>query len=295
MAAAAGLLLLLLGLFALPQRFQGQLNPTPTPTMTPSPTATSAPTVTMTIFRDEESLTLYIPQTSLPLDLSNFAYQVTTSSGTTSYALKKYNAFLGLPLAYINTLNQDVCLRLEYSNTQNPVQGDCLGDSVFLTVQPVPASDIFWYDTAANTGLIVGVSEGVQAVSYCAPGSTRCSVEWVSNLGQPTSTPQPTQEIQAQPTYTPTILVVMASATPGYPCEGHIKLTTGALLDQVRILPQSNAGGLAPVREGSNVGIVAFQRNDRKSWYQIKYEDNKYIGWILTSYVIPSATCPIEQ
>lgn len=80
------------------------------------------------------------------------------------------------------------------------------------------------------------------------------------------------------------------TTTGGFPCQGQIVFTSGALLNQVKVLPSDTSPARPPVQQGSTVTIIASQRNEGRRWYQIEYGDNS--GWIPDDYVDVSSQCP---
>lgn len=91
----------------------------------------------------------------------------------------------------------------------------------------------------------------------------------------------------------PTVMPVQATTVvKGYPCDGTILFTTGAMLDQVKVLPQKNSPKRPPIQQGQAIQILAQQNNDGLSWYQISYNENT-TGWIPASSVESGNNCPV--
>jgi len=112
----------------------------------------------------------------------------------------------------------------------------------------------------------------------------------------PTSTPNPTETMlqaipsnAAQSVIMPTVQSTIA-ASRGFPCDGQIVFTTGALLNQVRVLPSTTSPARPPVQQGATVTITASQVNSAGNWYQMTYGSNT--GWILDDYIELSSQCP---
>ena len=80
------------------------LTRTPPPAITPS--QSSADTITLTIFRDDQSFTLYVPQSVVPVSLVGLEFRVNVT-GDEQISLRldqDYAAFLGLPFGNISSL-----------------------------------------------------------------------------------------------------------------------------------------------------------------------------------------------
>lgn len=165
--------------------------------------------------------------------------------------------------------------------------------------------EINWGGILGGLAVLLGLIFGALQL---LPEQTRA--DFFSNLGliaQPTATSTATLPPTSLATTTPipttppailpatpaaTMPVPTLSPTQGYPCDGTIVFTTGALLNQVKVIPQKNAPGQPPVQQGSTVQILAKQTNDGITWYQITYNNGANTGWIPDEYVTPSANCP---
>lgn len=104
---------------------------------------------------------------------------------------------------------------------------------------------------------------------------------------------QPTTATIDIPTAAPTATFA-ENSTPttltnnGFPCEGEIVFTTGALLNVVRAIPSNTAPSRPPVQQGTIINIVNSQNVRGSLWYEIEYEGNS--GW-LTEDFITDTTC----
>ena len=148
------------------------------PSYTPQPivsattvSAVSGDSITLTIFRDEDSFTLYVPDGD-NVDLRGLAYRVTTNRGEQTYGLEGYASFLGMP--YDNLLTP-VCFRLIRSGARQPVPLEC-GSGTQLLTQELASGDVFWYDSSTNNAPLVTVLQNEAALGVCPGRSSRCEV-----------------------------------------------------------------------------------------------------------------------
>lgn len=73
-----------------------------------------------------------------------------------------------------------------------------------------------------------------------------------------------------------------------FPCTSTI-LGSGSMLNQIKVLPNSNSPANLPVQRGSTVIVMQMTQDFGETWYQIDYDDN--IGWILSSFVSVPSEC----
>ncbi len=258
-----------------PSNTPTSIPPTSTPTQraataTPTPTAVAGDSVTLMLFRDEDSLTLYVPPSDDPLSLEGLKYRVTLlGGGTISRRLDQdYAAFLGMPFANIGSLGQGLCFRLLRSGGTRPVPQVCQSGVLLLT-QQVASADVFWRDGGAAVDRTIFIYRDDRLVAACGP-EAQCAVEWPVGSA----------------------VASAFTATPGYPCDGMIVFSGGGLLNQVRITPQMNAPFRPAVQQASTVNIFDRRSNDGKVWYQMEYENGANQGWIPIEYVNASELCP---
>lgn len=91
---------------------------------------------------------------------------------------------------------------------------------------------------------------------------------------------------------TPEVIAATAipiTSTGGFPCEGTIVFTTGALLNVVRALPSTTAPSRPPVQQGAIVTVTASQVELGDLWYRIEYEQDA--GWISERYIYLAGDC----
>jgi hypothetical protein len=119
---------------------EASLTPTATATPTPSPTPVA---ITLTIYRDSDSLTLYVPATTELISLQDFAFQVTTFSGEqiTQRIDRDFTAFVGMPFSNLTSLRSAICFRLIQSG-RTPVAPQACQGTLALT-QYLASADIF--------------------------------------------------------------------------------------------------------------------------------------------------------
>ena len=248
----------------------------PPPTLTetlPAPTitvtsASSVGAVQLTLYRDEDSFTLFAPAGS---NLSNVVYSVTTQGGEQTFGIETYAGFVGLPFS---SLPQAVCFRLVRSGGTRPVPQNCQGETLLLTHQLANA-DVFWRDGSAGLDRTVLVYQGANLLGACGAGQSACPVVsgGVSVVFTATSQPTATQVVR------------------GYPCEGVIVSRSSSLLNVVRSNPSDSAPLRNPIEQGSRIRILRkIEESQVDVWYQIANMNNVSLGWVRAEYLI-SDTC----
>lgn len=266
----------------------GTPQPSSTPTTTPNPPtntpvpatpttpAPSGDTITLTIFRDQDSLTLYMPKTDQPLSLAGLVFQVEITGQNRQFPLIGYSSFGGNSiLGNVSILNSAACFRLARSGSRSPAPLECQNGALPLT-QNVADADVFWYDSTANQHRTVLVLRDGGTITVCAAGQTTCDV------GLPLVTDTQMVNVAASMT-----------ATPGYPCEGTIGASQSSIRNIVRSDPVSTASIIAGVAPGTQVLILeARQEGTKTRWYRIGYEPDTPIGWIRYDYLDLSPACP---
>lgn len=251
--------------------------PTNTPVpATPTTPAPSGDTITLTIFRDQDSLTLYMPKTDQPLSLAGLVFQVEITGQNRQFPLIGYSSFGGNSiLGNVSILNSAACFRLARSGSRSPAPLECQNGALPLT-QNVADADVFWYDSTANQHRTVLVLRDGGTIMVCAAGQTRCDTEL------PLAAAVEVVNVAASST-----------ATPGYPCEGTIGASQSSIRNIVRSDPVSTASIIAGVAPGTQVLILeARQEGTKTRWYRIGYEPDTPIGWIRYDYLDLSPACP---
>jgi TIR domain-containing protein len=147
--------------------------PTNTPPL-PTPTISSSNTITIAIFRDQDSLTLYVPDTDEQVSLEGLTFNVTTFSGEIIKRLDRdYLSFIGITF---HNLPTPICFRLVRSGSGSPTPLVCQIGGLLLTQQLADA-DIFWYESTSNQDRTVGVLKDGNYIGLCGAGQTRCDVD----------------------------------------------------------------------------------------------------------------------
>lgn len=141
------------------------------PQVTVGPVSVPPDNVLLTIFRDEDSFTLYAPAGS---DLSGLEYRVVMGAEESVYRLENYAGFRGLPFA---DLPQDACFRLIRSGGTRPTPLQCTDGALRLTQQLVSA-DVFWRDAVDGVDRTVLVYRDAALAGTCAAGEEACEIEW---------------------------------------------------------------------------------------------------------------------
>ena len=148
----------------------------PAPSDTPAPSSGDA--VTLTIYRDEDSFTLHVPESSTQVSLVGLEYRVQLFNGST--ALRRldwdFAAFRGMPFDNISSLNQATCFRLVRSGANVPAPQDC--QTALLLTQNIADADVFWYDLSTNITYMVQIVHNNNLIALCAPGQVQCVVAW---------------------------------------------------------------------------------------------------------------------
>jgi hypothetical protein len=134
--------------------------------------------VAFTLFRDEESLTVFVDGNQ-PVSLAGLTFEVTTLTGETErYPLDIFSAFLGLDFTELPT---PICLRLEYSRTDLQPPVECLSTPdvrVLMSRQLLSRANLFWYDSAAEVFRALTVTGGEEN-QLCLPGEDFCDLVYM--------------------------------------------------------------------------------------------------------------------
>lgn len=129
--------------------------------------------VDLILYRDDDSLTLYVQQT---ISLRDFTFQVATLSGETiSRRLQTYPAFVTLNFSSIEA---PACFRLERAGSTLPMPLECQGLANQF-VQTLSDADVFWYDRTARQGRVVMVMRGETPYGVCPAEIAECRIPYV--------------------------------------------------------------------------------------------------------------------
>jgi serine/threonine protein kinase len=148
--------------------------PTALPTQTNPPPTATVPSARLIVFRDQDTLFLYLPDTP-QVALDSLALEAQTAQGVhLSKMLKDYPSFLGLPF---DKMHGPICFRLTTRNSNSAVPLECrsLPAGQMLTERLTPA-DLIWYDTAANEQRRVVFTISAHEVGQCPATQNRCEI-----------------------------------------------------------------------------------------------------------------------
>jgi len=189
------------------------VTPTPTPTDMPTPTATATeiPTVTPTrtytstpsdaltetltstptaieteflamtpvilriiIFRDENSLVIYVPPSVQSVSLQGITLEVEIRGTRERYRLEDYPAFGGFGFG---TITGPLCFVLESAGNNSPLPQQCQGlEPARLLVQRLSAANVFWYDASFNQGHLILIMRGTEQLGLCPEIASACPI-----------------------------------------------------------------------------------------------------------------------
>jgi Tol biopolymer transport system component len=130
--------------------------------------------VSITLFLDEDSLTVFVPDSGT-VSLEGIGLEVDTGAGLITRFLQDYPAFLGLPF---NSLPTPICLRLERTGSSAPLPISCPSQPNRLFIQNLANADIFWFDSATNQGRLVRLTRRSEVLDFCAAGQSECSLAY---------------------------------------------------------------------------------------------------------------------
>jgi hypothetical protein len=130
----------------------------------------------LTIFRDEDSLTLYVPETDEQLSLVGLTFQAETNNGTITRRLDQdYGSFRGMPYSNISSLGTALCFRLVRDRVSASTPIECQSGVQMLT-QRLSNADVFWYDNTNNIEHLVTVSLNDKVLGICETGTSECKI-----------------------------------------------------------------------------------------------------------------------
>jgi hypothetical protein len=137
--------------------------------------------VEIIVFRDADSLTIYIPGNQT-ISLLNLGFEVTIDGKRQLYLLQDYEAFDAL---YFERVLTPSCFRLESQECDAPVPQACHGAT--LLIQRLSTADVFWYDSAMKQERTVLLMSVPSNVGICPAGQPQCVLLFVL----PTPVPSP--------------------------------------------------------------------------------------------------------
>jgi Ca-activated chloride channel homolog len=187
-------------------------------------------TINVTVFIDEDSLTVYIPDGE-SVSLRGFGFEVTIDNQTTAYLLESYPAF---SISFDN-LSAPICFRLIRNDSSMTSPTQC-PSNITLT-QLLQSGEVFWHDKSANQRRTLILIPNTLAVKFLPAGVDNLSI----SFPQPTPTASPT----STPTDTPSVTPPTLTPTP-IPPNLRIRVTI-----EIVFAPES-----AAYMEGNN-GILA--------------------------------------
>lgn len=246
------------------------LPPTAAPTNTPQPTTTPSTDFALTIFRDTDSFTLYVPASDEPYSLKNLAFLITLGNGgqVIRFLDRDFSAFLGLNYENID-LGTPLCFRLLHQQSTAVTPLDCTTPDVVLFTQTLVASDMFWYNDSTNQERTVTVLKDGATLGICAAGQSTCEIGVVL--------PDSIDSLQLSDQCTSVIKSENQSVT---------------LPNVVRAGPGRANPLRSPVPVGQVVIIDERARADNLYWYRVSDEQGSYLGWIPETHLgTPSQAC----
>lgn len=97
----------------------------------------------------------------------------------------------------------------------------------------------------------------------------------------------------ATPTQSPTITVNSTIATRGYPCDATVQDRAATFLEVVRAEPNNSSSPINSIQPRQHVSIrdKAIE-SQTYVWYYIADTNDHILGWVIASYLKPSAQCP---
>ncbi len=147
----------------------------------------------LTIFRDENNLTIYLPGSGavsildMTLEADGIAHTLATYPSVRSF--------------HANSIPRPICFRLQRSGDTTPLTGAC--PPALTITEILPNAEVFWHNQTTGTDSTILVTNSVETLGFCPAGQSECHLTFVAL----TPTPPP-------PTVTPT------SLPPPTPTEG---------------------------------------------------------------------------
>jgi formylglycine-generating enzyme required for sulfatase activity len=117
------------------------------------------------IFRDAESLTLYVLPCNPPVSIVGLTFQVTTSENELiTHKLDDFDSFRGI---LFENLPTPICFRIVKFGSRIPVPLECPG-SLSLHTQKVADVNLFW------VGRLIQILGGIEENSFCPAEQSEC-------------------------------------------------------------------------------------------------------------------------
>lgn len=285
---------ILVSLLALPVAAQSTLTPEPTltPTLTPEPN--------LLLIAQPESLTLVVKAETV--NLTGFGFGVPIGGEIVVIELAdRVDALVLLG----NIAPAGACFQFVVSGESPVLPSDCTNTVYLYRVQVAP-SDQFWYDRLANRLRDIGIFQSGELTGRpCGNTSLEvgCEVTWDESI-IPTPTPTATVDVQATnravqatplPTSTPVPVVQPTQVvTRSYPCAATISTQYGNKLQQLRPINNANAsiGNRLIIQTGIIIFVIQPATSGSEPLYRIADQTGQELGWIATTYVDLSDTCP---
>lgn len=155
--------------------------------------------VDLTIFVDDESLTIFVPEQGL-VSLRDLSFLV--GADPRPISLSQYPA---LAVPDVNRIPTPVCFRLQRDGSQRVPPLECR--SIPTLTESLPEGNLFWHDPAINQRRTLTIARADEPIIFCAAGQPRCEVSYVPPLPPPATIPAPataTLEATATATLEPT-------------------------------------------------------------------------------------------
>jgi|GEM_PF-1285311 len=126
------------------------------------------------LFRDKDSLTVYIPGNTA-VSIRGLQFETADSSSRRfAYRLEEYSAFYGLNF---DAVQAPICLRLLRQGVNLPYPTECMKfPSNQRLTQSLVDADIFWYDPDAGQGILLSVTRSTIPANICSAQQARCPV-----------------------------------------------------------------------------------------------------------------------
>jgi len=138
-------------------------------------TAHTQDEITLTIFADEDSLTVYVPVEG-PVSLEGVGFEVVIGEERVTTFLEQYASFRTLRFS---TIPAPICFRIERDGSRRPLPQDCQDITRILTHR-VADPDVFWYDENARQARTLLLVQLSAPLDFCPAGQTSCSFSFMS-------------------------------------------------------------------------------------------------------------------
>jgi hypothetical protein len=141
------------------------LSPTITTALTAAPPSSSIGTISATLYRDQQSLTLYVSG-NRAVSLAGLTFR----ANNRDYPIESYPSLMGLPFG---AMQPPFCLRLVENGANLPIPLACQTSTVFT--QQLASADIFWFDPTANLERTIELLQGERSLGFCPAGQAACN------------------------------------------------------------------------------------------------------------------------